>query len=467
MIDRAHRFALDCALTALAGLLTACASSPGMVPPSIEPASAWETRVLPASPGAPSPWWEQIGGADLGRLMRQAFASNADMVSAAYRVKRSQLQSQWVGTNAQPSLGASAGLNRSQAMDSGIGANASTANVLLSYEVDLWGKLARQRDMAGWQSQATRSDCEALSLSLSGTVANLYWQIAQLNQLIALGEVELDYGRKTAELVERRFDAGVVSGIAKSQAALNLANQQAAQARLVQSRVELRHAMATLLSKPPGYRIDELQQLPGTELPPAQADLPAEVLKRRPDLHAAEMRLRASFSQIELARTRFYPSLSLTGGLGTASADLLNFGSNPVAFLGGLLALPFSQAGAMQFSIQVSQSEFDEAATVFKQRLLTALAEVEDALSAKQQLALAYAQESLAKEQAALLEKRIETQYRSGFVGLQSWLDARQTLRFAERALVYTRFSQLANESKLYLALGAGSESFAGACKLE
>jgi outer membrane protein TolC len=116
-------------------------------------------------------------------------------------------------------------------------------------------------------------------------------------------------------------------------------------------------------------------------------------------------------------------------------------------------------------NIQVSQSEFDEAVALFKQRLYTALAEVEDALSAKQQLQMAYEQERIAKDQAALVEARIETQYRTGFVALQPWLDARQSLRNAQRALVYTRFNQLVNESKLYMALGAGSGSLAGTCK--
>lgn len=435
-----------------------------MVPTSIEQPTAWSSPVLPASSGTNSLWWERLGGFKLSLLMRQAFESNADLLAAAYRVKRSQLQSQLVISNSDVGLGATASVNRSQDIGGGNGVNSTAANVQLSYEIDLWGKLAKQRDISQWQSQATRSDCESLSLSLSGTVANLYWQIAQLNQLITLGEIDIEYARKTMEMVGHRFDAGAVSGIAKSQAAVNLANQQAAQTRLMQSRVEVRHAMAALLSKQPSYRVDELLQLPTAALPPVQADLPAEVLKNRPDLHAAEMRLRASFSQIDVERMRFYPSLSLTGGVGTASADLLSFGKNPVTFLGGFLALPFIQAGALNLNIQVSQSEFDEALAVFKQRLYTALAEVEGALSAKQQLQIAYDQELIAKEQAALVEGRIETQYRTGFVGLQSWLEARQTLRNAERALVYTRFNQLANESKLYMALGASYGSSSGMC---
>jgi outer membrane protein TolC len=286
-----------------------------------------------------------------------------------------------------------------------------------------------------------------------------------LNQLISMGELDVQYAAKAMEIVERRFDAGVVSGIAKSQAAINLSSQKAAQARLVQNLVELRHAMAELLSKPPSYRIEELARLPATRLPPVQANLPAEVLKARPDLRAAELRLRAAFLQMDVVSTSFYPSLSLTGGLGTASTDLLNFVKNPVGFLGGILSLPFVHADTVKLNIQVSRSEYDEAAAFFRQRLYTALTEVEDALSAKQLLQMAYDQELNAKEQAALVEGRIETQYRTGFVGLQSWIDASRSMRSAERALLYTRFNQLTNESRLYLALGAENGTPVGSCE--
>jgi outer membrane protein TolC len=200
-------------------------------------------------------------------------------------------------------------------------------------------------------------------------------------------------------------------------------------------------------------------------LPPVQANLPAEVLKARPDLRAAELRLRAAFLQMDVVSTSFYPSLSLTGGLGTASTDLLNFVKNPVGFLGGILSLPFVHADTLKLNIQVSRSEYDEAAAFFRQRLYTALTEVEDALSAKQLLQMAYDQELNAKEQAALVEGRIETQYRTGFVGLQSWIDASRSMRSAERALLYTRFNQLTNESRLHLALGAENGTPVGSCE--
>lgn len=465
MIRKTKLSPFGCAFVCAAVLMAGCASRSSMTLPSIEHPPGWSAPVASMASADNSPWWDKYSDPKLGLVMRQAFESNADLRGAAYRVKSAQLQSQLVNTNGGVNVGATASVNRAKDFGSGTGTSASGANVSLSYEVDLWGKLATQRDISQWQARATRDDCEAISLSLAGTVANLYWQIAQLNQLISLGETDIEYARKTQEIVDSRYDAGAISGIAKAQAAVNVANQRAAQTRLVQSRVELRHAMAALLSKPPSHRIDELALLPGAGLPPVQVNLPAEVLGKRPDLHAAEMRLRAAFSNIDAVRTSFYPSLSLTGGLGTSSNDLLGFAKNPVAFLGGLLTLPFLQANALKLNVQVSQVQFDEAVVSFKQRLYTALTEVEDALSAKEQLETAYGHERLARDQAAVAEGMVEARYRAGFVELQLWLDAKQTLRSAERALIYTRFSQLVTESKLYKALGAGNGSPDGTCE--
>jgi outer membrane protein TolC len=126
--------------------------------------------------------------------------------------------------------------------------------------------------------------------------------------------------------------------------------------------------------------------------------------------------------------------------------------------------LPFIQSNTLKLNVQVSQMQFDEAVTLFRQRLYTALTEVEDALSAREQLEGAYQQELIARDQAALAESMTETRYRSGFIEFQLWLDAKQVLRSADRTLIYTRFSQLANEAKLYKALGAWNGSPAGTC---
>lgn len=467
MISRARFSPVYGAVLCMTAVLVGCASTATMTLPTVEHSSAWSTPVAAASNRENVPWWEKFKDSKLGVVMHQAFESNSDLLAAAFRVKSAQMTSGIVNANGRIGMGANASINHSQDLTSKATSDVSGANFFLSYEVDLWGKLAHQRDVAQWQAKATRNDCESISLALSGTVATLYWQIAQLNQLASLGESDINYAQQTKEIIDSKFDSGAVSGIAKAQAAVNLATQRAAQRRLLQSRIEIRHAMSALLAKPPNQGIDENAQLPMIGMPALEASLPAEVLGKRPDLHAAEMRLRAAFANIDVVRTSFYPSMSLTSSLGTASTELLSLTGNPIFLLGVGLTLPFIQSNTLKLNIQVSQMQFEEAVTLFRQRLYTALTEVEDALSAREQLESAYQQELIARDQAALAETMTEARYRSGFVEYQLWLDTQQVLRNADRTLIYTRFSQLANEAKLYKALGTWNGAPNGTCAAE
>jgi outer membrane protein TolC len=112
----------------------------------------------------------------------------------------------------------------------------------VSWEADLWGRLAAQRNVADWEAQATEEDRAAAALSLVGTTANLYWQVAYLNQRIESGQQSIDYARKTLELVKVQHVAGSVTGLEEAQAQQTLASQEASQSQLVQQRVEARNA---------------------------------------------------------------------------------------------------------------------------------------------------------------------------------------------------------------------------------
>jgi NodT family efflux transporter outer membrane factor (OMF) lipoprotein len=444
-------------------LVAGCSNTAPWKSPAIDAPLQWSQGSAGSNAAAldlQSAWWERFNDPQLNALMTQALRSNADLAAAGLRVQRAQLLSGLADTNRSPGASVTANVNRSRDLHTGHHVDASGLTALLSYEVDLWGKLASQRDAAQWAAHATQADCHATALALTGTTATLYWQVAQANQLVTLGEADIAYARKTRDLLTAKFDAGAVSGLARTQAELNLANQMAAQTQWVQRRTETRHALALLLDQPPNAPlpagITEKQALPGSALPELNANLPADVLARRPDLQSAEMRLRESFSNIDVARTSFYPSFSLTGGVGTASDSLLDLTRNPVAFLGAGLALPFIHWNTAKLNVRVSEVQYEEAVVTFRQRLYTALAEVEDTLSARSQLNTEHELLVVALEQATRTDTINETRFRSGMVEFQVWLDAQLGRRNAERALAYNRFNQLANEVRLYKALGAG-----------
>ncbi|KOR18776.1 efflux transporter outer membrane subunit [Burkholderia cenocepacia] len=449
-----HRLgAFACAAVLLAG----CAGARHDPLPAVAIPANWAAPVAADAPAATGDWWRSFGDPQLDALIDDALRANNDLAIAAIRVYRAQLQAGLVDTNLTPNvtLGANGAVSRT--LDTHQMSRSSGVNGSLSYELDLWGRLAALRDAARWEADATAADLEAARLSLIGTTAALYWQIGYLNRQIALGDANIAYAERTLALVRSRHTAGAVSGLDLAQAEQSLAAQRAAQTQLIQQRTENRHALAILFDRPPQQLAAEPSALPDAAPPDVAAGLPASLLGRRPDLRAAEFRLRESLAQVDATRTSFYPTFTLTGSAGTTSTSLERVLTNPVGTLGLGLALPFIQWNTMQLQIRVSKSQYEEAVVGFRQRLYTALAEVENALSASVQLEREAEQRALSLAQAQRAERLAAARFAAGATAVQPWLDQQQVLRSAQSADELTRLNRLNNQMKLYRALGGGT----------
>ncbi|MCA7950061.1 efflux transporter outer membrane subunit [Burkholderia seminalis] len=445
------------AFACTAALLAGCAGARHDPLPAVAMPAHWAAPVAADVPAATRDWWRSFNDPQLDALIDDALRANNDLAIAAIRVYRAQLQAGLADTNLTPNVTAGANGAVSRTLDTHRTSRSSGINGSLSYEIDLWGRLAALRDAARWEADATAADLEAARLSLIGTTASLYWQLGYLNRQIALGDANIAYAVRTLALVRSRHAAGAVSGLDLAQAEQSLAAQRAAQTQLIQQRTENRHALAILLDRPPQQFAAEPSALPDAAPTEVAAGLPASLLGRRPDLRAAEFRLRESLAQVDATRTSFYPTFTLTGSAGTTSTSLERVLTNPVGTLGLGLALPFIQWNTMRLQIKVSKSQYEEAVVGFRQRLYTALAEVENALSARVQLAREAEQRALSLEQARRAERLAAARFAAGATAVQPWLDQQQVLRNAQGADELTRLNRLNNQMTLYRALGGGT----------
>lgn len=400
-------------------------------------------------------WWKNFGDAELNRLVDAALLRNNDLAAATIRVRRAQLQAGIADNKLAPQFSGSANAGVSRALEPGApSARSNGVSLGAGYEVDLWNKLGSQRDVARWEAQATAQDREATALALVGTTAQLYWQLGYINQRLASSELSIAYAQKTFDLVQAQYRAGATSGLELAEAQQSLANQLAARTTLQQQAVEARTALALLFDGPPGASVTDPRALPDGVLPVVDAGLPAELLGRRPDLRAAELRVRESFTTIDATRASYYPSLNLTASLGSSSAALLSVLQNPVLALGAGINLPFLQRTQMKLDIQVSEAQYEEAVVNFRQTLYTALGDVENALSARQQFMRQGELLEQALAAARKAEQLYEARYRAGAVPLKSWLDAQEQRRSAEISVTENRLNRLLNQVVLYQALG-------------
>lgn len=401
-----------------------------------------------------SPWWTGFNDPVLSRLIEQALQRNNNLAAATIRVRRAQLQVGLAENQFGPTFSGNVSTGVSRGLNGGGTAKSSGISLGASYEVDLWNRLGSQRDVAQWEARATQQDREATALSLVATTAQLYWQIGYLNQRLAANLQSIAVAQKTLELVQVQYRTGAVSGLELSEAQQNLASQQASQTTLQQQQVEASTALGLLFDGAPVAADILPSRLPDTTLPPVDAGLPASLLARRPDLRAAELRLREATSSIDATRASYYPALSLTGGLGTSSTSLVNILKNPVASLGLGISLPFLQRTQRDLDIKISQSQLDELVVSFRQTLYTAFGDVDNALSSRQQLATqaTLLEQSLAAARQA--ERLYEIRYRAGSVALKPWLDAQEKRRSAEIAVAENRLNRLNNHAVLVQALG-------------
>lgn len=415
----------------------------------------WQaSSVTGSSVATKEQWWHDFNDPTLSELIERALKTNNNLAAAAIKVKRAQLSSRLTDTNLTPTVSANATSSLSRELNNRRDTKTSGVSATASYELDLWGKLASARDAGKWEAEATEYDRQSTALALVGTVASNYWTIAYLNERIESVEASIANAGKVLELVEVKYQAGAVSALDTVQARQTIASQKAQLTQFQQQRTEARNALAILFDQLPENKLPELQRLPSGALTNVAAGLPASILAQRPDLQAAELRLKKYLASIDNTRASYYPSFTLTGSLGTSSTSLLDVIKNPYAALGAGLTLPFIQWNSMKLNIEISKTDYEEAVVNFRQTLYSALSDVENALSARTN----YVEEIKLTEESLLLAKKAEElaeiRYRLGASPLQSWLDTQESRRDSERALAVVRLAQLKNSVTLYQAIG-------------
>jgi len=401
-------------------------------------------------------WWTLFKDEQLNQLVNQVISANADLAVAGINIQQALLQAglakdkQGLRINTNASTGHIFDLHSGDSNDRGMSVSAG-----VSYEVDLFGKLANQTEAAKWEAFATEQDLQATAQSLIGTTASLYWQLGYLNERYTVAQQNLASTNQTYNLVNARYKAGAVSRLDLTQAEQALQSQMATLSQIEQQKVETRTALAVLLNQPvQQLNIVEPQHLPQITLPEISAGLPAELLSRRPDLQASELRLRKVLATKDATKASYYPSISLTGNLGASSVSLTQLLKNPALTLGANLSLPFLQYNDMKKDIAISDLNYEKAIVQYRKTLYQAFADVENALSNRTELS----KQVLLQERNVQLAQKTESltgvRYQHGAIALKSLLDAQETVRNARMSLLQTKQNQYNAYVTLMQALG-------------
>lgn len=399
-------------------------------------------------------WWNEFGDPRLAALVDEVLKRNANLAAAGLTLKQARLSAALARQGLFPSGSASLSSSGSRALDGKTPTTKSSgASLDASWEIDLFGKLDAQADAASWTVRATEQDLAATRLELIATTVETWWQLGYANDQIAIGEDSIAYVRRLLDLVNRQYAAGAISRIDVRDAEQTVASQEAAQTQLLQARVQAIKTLAALLNQQ-DYTGDELKTLPTAPLPAIQPGLPATLLSRRPDLAAAELRLRSTLATSDATVASYYPSFSLTGALGTSSTGLLGFLANPVASLGAAISVAELNPEKIRLGVGVARADYDIAVQNFRQTFYDALRDTQISLSSREQYVLQATPLEASYTAARDAETLYERRYRAGYIPLRDLLDAQNRTRSALNSLVQNRYNRLVAQIEVYQALG-------------
>ena len=437
--------------------------------PGITGGSKWKEGKATPGTRLPDSWWRLFNDGELNRLVDRALAANNDLAAAKARVDTARALVGVDQAKLFPTLDLSgtAGISRSSA-DALRGNLPPGANVDLqsqryrstfdlAYDPDLWGRNKRLIEASSAQAAASEALLDSQRLGLATEVARQYFLLRGLDSQEAVLLDTLKSRQEALDIQKSKSDAGLIDGLTTSRARteVELANNDLAVVQRQRGSAE--HALAVLCgSRPADFSVSH--RATERTLPNIRAGLPAEVLNRRPDVRAAEQELRAANARIGVAEAAFYPNFNLTAGAGFESIDVKRFldWENRVLSLGAGVAAPIIDGGTNKANYQAARSRYDEALAKYRQSLLVALREVEDALVDLKGLANSHTALDRALASARETKQLAQERFDKGLTNYLEVVDAERTVLQTRLALSQIEAQQRITLAALAMALGGG-----------
>lgn len=410
---------------------------------------------------APVRWYLAFNDAQLNQMQQRMLDHNLDLAAAAARFEQARATAQAQGSTHWPQLSASIGAQRNKSVFNfggggpiGVTNNNFSASLAASYEVDVWGKVTSAAQAADADAFASALDMQSLAMSLSATLTDSWFSLLEQQALAQLIETQITTNTEQLSVLEARFHEGLGGAIDVLQQKDALLRSQS-QLPLVHQRIaQLQHQIAVLLREPPS----EGAAAPGAELPSLPTlpgvPLPATLLDQRPDVRAAQLRLRAADYRIAVAISERLPGLTLNGTFGLQAFSLADFFQSTVWSIAASISGSIFDGGRRSAEVERTKAVVQERIATLGQVTLNALREVEDALSREryQQQYVEALEGQLSTATQLLSDTR--TRYEEGIGDYLPVLTALRQLQTLEQQIVGARRQLLTERVQLYRALG-------------
>jgi multidrug efflux system outer membrane protein len=458
----------------LATLSSGCMVGPDYVRPPVDVPPAWRVEYKEAADTANSRWWEQFGDATLNGLIAAALQENRDVRIAAARVDEFAGRLATARAALFPQVGASADAARQRAsrdqplnpIPPSVSPVYSTYDAIASasWEIDLWGKLRRSTEAARADLLATEEAKRSVVLSLVGAVASGYINLRDLDRQLEIARQTATTRGESLHVFELRFKGGVVSELQLAQNQSEYAQALASIPQIEDQIAQTENALSLLLGRNPGP-IPRGRAIDALAPPAIPEGLPSDLLQRRPDIRQAEAQLAGANARIGVAKAAYFPSISLTGALGSASTQLSNLFAGPAGLwsYGAALTAPIFTAGAIAGEVQQAEAQQQQALFSYQKAIQSAFSDVDSALvdhaKSRERLTALGQQVDALTSYARLARLR----YENGYTSYIEVLDAERSLFAAQLQYADQQALVLNALVNLYKAMGGGWVALADA----
>ncbi len=455
-------------------LAAGCAQNPSALKlPDLPAVSAFKEATPPwttAQPGdqlARGDWWKLYGDADLDALQQRLIDNSPDLAAALARYQQSKAVTDQIRASQYPTLTGSLNVQRDRQGElrplrvlgptSPDVYESNTVGLDLEYEIDFWGRVRSQVAAGIASDEAAKADLASARLSLQAQLADSYIALRGLDRDTALLAEAVDAYGKALALIQRRFDAGISSGLdlARAQAQMEAARSQAQQSQAQRALME--HAIASLIGEA-ASNFSVTPKVTDIALPVVPTGLPSTLLQRRPDIAAAERRVAAANASVGAARAAQYPAVTLSALLGFQSSDLSHFISAPNTFwaLGPTLAGSLFDGGRRKAEVARVQAVLDESGAHYRGVVIGAFQQVEDNLALLQHYGAAAQSEAAALAASQRSLTLATNRYREGAASYLEVVTSQTATLQSQRSALDLSTRQRRASVQLIKALGGG-----------
>lgn len=459
------RFLLFTALTPAILIAAGCAAmGPGSPGDALAPPPAVWTAPVQAAPEADAlDWLAAFDDPALPGLAAEALARNNDFRAAGARLEQARASAVIAGAARLPTLDASgtvSGRNTDNPAGGRLTADSYALGLNASWEADVWGRVAAGANASEADALASEADLAGARLSLAGSTAQAWFALIEAELQEALAARDVGNRENSLAFIERRYASGVNTSLDVRLSRSALASARATLTTRRQVLAEASRQLEVLLGRYPAAELAAARDLPDIT-PLSGVGAPADLLWRRPDLVAADLRLEAAGLRADAARAAMLPRLTLQAGLtsnvgetlGTDLGDIFDPEQIVGSLIGGLAA-PIFRGGALAADADRARAAAEERLAAYAGAALTAWREAENALAAEQRLADRAEQLRISFEEASRAEELTERQYNQGLVTIFNLLDAQGRRISSESQYIAARRERAANRVRLYLAIG-------------